>query len=427
MNNWKKTIVTFMVSQTTSLMGSMLVMYTIMWYVTLSTQSGLMMTIMVLCSFVPALIISPFAGVWADRLNRKKLMIIADLSIALVTLIIAVLFFFGIRELWIIFLISIVRAFGQSVHQPAVSAVYPQIVPKDKLIKVQGVAQGIQSTSMIVMPLLAGLLLATVKIEYIFLIDVITAGIAVFILVFYVKLPKHEAELEQTAIKYFDDIKEGLKYTFSHRLIFNILLFGFLFMLMVAAPSFLTYLQVARVFGPEAWRLSILEAVFGAGMLIGSIIISFWGGFKNRLKTFFFAYIAIGLGTVGLGIPLNFWVYIGFWCFVGFFISISNPILVSLIQEKVDPNYIGRVFSVFGLINTISLPLGMLFFGPMSDFIDVSVMILISGIMMIILSIIPLFNRKLMVEGLKTTKIDEVSEIIDFKEHEELILESYES
>lgn len=427
MNNWKKTIVTFMVSQTTSLMGSMLVMYTIMWYVTLSTQSGLMMTIMVLCSFVPALIISPFAGVWADRLNRKKLMIIADLSIALVTLIIAVLFFFGIRELWIIFLISIVRAFGQSVHQPAVSAVYPQIVPKDKLIKVQGVAQGIQSTSMIVMPLLAGLLLATVKIEYIFLIDVITAGIAVFILVFYVKLPKHEAELDQTAIKYFDDIKEGLKYTFSHRLIFNILLFGFLFMLMVAAPSFLTYLQVARVFGPEAWRLSILEAIFGSGMLIGSIVISIWGGFKNRLKTFFFAYIAIGLGTVGLGIPLNFWVYIGFWCFVGFFISISNPILVSLIQEKVDPNYIGRVFSVFGLINTISLPLGMLFFGPMSDVIDVSIMILISGVMMMIIAIVPLFNRRLIIEGLKAEKVDETVEFSDTEEQEEFILESNEA
>ena len=424
MDNWKKTVTTFMISQTTSLLGSMLVMYSIMWYVTLSTQSGLMMTIMVMCSFLPAILISPFAGVWADRLNRKKLMILADLSIALVTLVIAILFFMGIRELWIVFVISVVRAFGQSVHQPAVSAVYPQIVPKDKLIKVQGIAQGIQSTSMIVMPLLAGLLLATVKIEYIFFIDVITAILAVFILVTYVKLPKHEAELDQTAIKYFDDIKEGLKYTFSHKLIFNILLFGFLFMLMVAAPSFLTYLQVARVFGPEAWRLSILEAIFGSGMLIGSIIISIWGGFKNRLKTFFIAYIAIGIGTVGLGIPFNFWVYIGFWGYVGFFISLSSPILVSLIQEKVDPNYIGRVFSVFGLINTISLPLGMLFFGPMSDIVDVSIMILLSGVMMIIIAIIPLFNRKLMIEGIKNnTSLDHEQES-ENSEEPHLVLES---
>lgn len=426
MNNWKKTVATFMISQTTSLLGSMLVMYSIMWYVTLSTQSGLMMTIMVLCSFVPAILISPFAGVWADRLNRKKLMIIADLGIALVTLVIAILFFIGIRDLWIIFVVSVVRAFGQSVHQPAVSAVYPQIVPKDKLIKVQGVAQGIQSTSMIVMPLLAGLLLATFDIEYILFIDVITAVIAVFILIAYVKLPKHEAELNQTTIQYFDDIKQGLKYTFTHKLVFNILLFGFLFMLMVAAPSFLTYLQVARVFGPEAWRLSLLEAIFGSGMLIGSIVISIWGGFRNRLKTFFFAYIAIGLGTVGLGLPFNFWIYIGFWGFVGFFISISNPILVSLIQEKVDPNYIGRVFSVFGLINTISLPLGMLFFGPMSDVIDVSIMIFIAGVMMIIIAVVPLFNQKLMIEGLKSDDIVEQKQEETTLNQDHLVLDSQE-
>src|SRR5690606_15657048 len=172
---------------------------------------------------------------------------------------------------------------GQSVHQPAVSAVYPQIVPQDKLIKVQGISQGIQSASMIIMPLLAGLLLATTPIEYIFMIDVVTAIAAVIILVYHVKLPKHKAEENNEAINYFDDIKKGIKYAFNHPLIFKILLFGFIFMILVAAPSFLTYLQVARVFGPEAWRLSALETAFGIGMLVGSIIITVWGGFKNRL------------------------------------------------------------------------------------------------------------------------------------------------
>ena len=363
------------------------------------------MTIMVLCSFIPALLLSPFAGVWADKLNRKKLMITADLTIAAVTLLIAILFFMGIRDLWIIFVVSIVRSFGQSVHQPAVSAVYPQIVPKDKLLKVQGISQGIQSASMILMPLLAGILLAFTSIELIFFIDVITAIIAVFILVSFVSLPKHEAELQHEQIAYFKDMKEGLRYTFSHPLIFSILLFGFLFMFMVAAPAFLTYLQVARVFGPEAWRLSILEAVFGIGMLIGSITISFWGGFKNRLKTYFLAYIAIGIGTIGLGLPYNFWIYIGFWSFVGFFISLSNPLLVALIQEKVDPLFIGRVFSVFGIIQMTSMPLGMILFGPLSDRVDVSLIILFSGVMMVIIAVVPLFRKSLMKHGLKVETV----------------------
>ncbi len=398
--DWKKTLGVFMISQTVSLLGSMLVMYAIMWYITLETQSGLMMTIMVMCTFIPSLLISPFAGVWADRLNRKMLMITADIGIAFVTLIVAILFFMGFREIWILFVVSVVRSFGQSVHQPAVSAVYPQIVPETHLVRVQGISQGIQSSSMILMPLLAGLLLAYFELELILFIDVVTAAIAVMILVTYVKLPKHAAESHPSTIDYFEDIKRGIHYAFTHKLIFNILLFSFLFMIMVAAPSFLTYLQVARVFGAEAWRLSALEAIFGTGMLLGSIVITIWGGFKNRLVTFFLCYIAIGLGTVGLGLPFNFIFYIGLWGFVGFFISLSNPLMVGLIQEKVDPKYIGRVFSVFGLINTISLPLGMLIFGPLSDVFDISLIILLSGVGMGIIAMVPLFNRTLLLEGL---------------------------
>lgn len=403
--DWKKTVGVFMISQTVSLLGSMLVMYAIMWYITLETQSGLMMTIMVMCTFIPSLLISPFAGVWADRLNRKMLMITADIGIAFVTLIVAILFFMGFREIWILFVVSVVRSFGQSVHQPAVSAVYPQIVPETHLVRVQGISQGIQSSSMILMPLLAGLLLAYFELELILFIDVVTAAIAVMILITYVKLPKHAAELHPSTIDYFEDIKRGMHYAFTHKLIFNILLFSFLFMIMVAAPSFLTYLQVARVFGAEAWRLSALETIFGTGMLLGSIVITIWGGFKNRLVTFFLCYIAIGLGTVGLGLPFNFIFYIGLWGFVGFFISLSNPLMVGLIQEKVDPKYIGRVFSVFGLINTISLPLGMLIFGPLSDVFDISLIILLSGVGMGIIAMVPLFNRTLLLEGLpkKTT------------------------
>lgn len=399
MNNWMKTVTTFMISQTVSLLGSMLVMYTIMWHVTLTTQSGIMMTIMVMCTFISALLISPFAGVWADKLNRKKLMITADLLIAAVTLLIAILFIFNIRDIWIIFVVSVIRSIGQSIHQPAVSAVYPQIVPKDDLIRIQGIPQGIQSASMIVMPMLAGLLLATIPIEYIFLIDVVTAIAAVFILVQFVKLPKHQAEENKEEINYFDDIKNGLHYAFTHPLVFKILLFGFLFMILVAAPSFLTYLQVARVFGPEAWRLSALETAFGIGMLIGSITITLWGGLKNRLVTYFLAYMAIGFGTIGLGLPINFFIYIGIWLIVGLFISISNPVFVGLMQEKVDPAYIGRVFSVFGLINTISLPIGMLVFGPLSDFVDISHIILFSGVGMVLIAIVPLFNKKLLLQG----------------------------
>lgn len=413
MSFWKRKIATFMISQTVSLLGSSLVMYAIMWHVTLSTQSGSMMLIMVLTTFIPSLLLTPFAGVWADRINRRFLIIAADLLIALVTLLVAILLLFNIRDLWILFIVSVIRAIGQAIHQPAVSAVYPQIVPKDKLIKVQGIAQGIQSASFVAMPLLAGLLLSLFSIEYILFIDVITAFIAVTILLVFVKLPRHVGEVNDTKIHYFADMKDGIRYAKGHPFVLSVLIFSFLFMIMVAAPSFLSYLQVARVFGDEAWRLSLLEAFFGVGMLLGSILISFWGGFKNRLITFFLSYIFIGIGTIVLGIPFNFYFYISMWSMVGFFIAISNPVIVGLIQEKVDPAYIGRVFSVFSLINTVSMPLGMIVFGPLADVINVSHIILVAGIMMGIIAIVPLFNKRLLKEGKKAQKMsdEELSKI----------------
>src|SRR5690606_11537079 len=307
-----------------------------------------------------------------------------------------------------VFIISIVRSIGQTIHQPAVSAVYPSIVPKDYLLKVQGINQGIQSSSMILMPLLAGLLLAILPLEYILLIDVFTAGIAVLMLIYFIEIPAPKQESSASAINYFLDIKAGFNYARKHTFIISILIFSFIFMFLVAAPSFLSYLQVARVFGAEAWRLSFLEALFGNGMLLGSLVITAWGGFKNRLHTYFISFIFIGVGTIGLGIPFNFWVYIGFWAFVWFFISLGSPVMVALIQEKVAPDFIGRIFSVFGLIQTASLPLGMLLFGPLSDMFDVSHIILLSGVGMVLISVLVLFRKKLMVNGLKdeTDKIN---------------------
>lgn len=397
----KRNITYFLISQSVSLLGSMLVMYAIMWHITLTTKSGVMMTIYVLTTFLPALFISPFAGVWADRLNKKKVMITADLTIAIFTLLIAVLFLFNIRHLWIIFVISIIRTLGQAVHQPAVSSVYPVIVEKDYLLKVQGINQGIQSASMIVIPLLAGLLLSIAPIEYLFFIDVVTAVIAVWMLVKLIKIPKKDNFEEDTKIAYFKEIKQGIQYAYKKPLIYNIILFGLIFMMLVAAPSFLSYLQVARVFGDEPWRLSVLEVFFGGGMLLGSFVISIWKGFKNRLVTYFVSYIMIGVGTIGLGIPINYWLYIGFWFVVGFFIALSSPLLATIIQEKVEEEYLGRVFSVFGLIYMIAMPIGMLVFGPLSDTVDASLLILISGIGMVAISMLVFLKRDFIKLGIK--------------------------
>lgn len=102
--NYKRDTFLFLSGQTISLFGSSLVQYAIMWHITLETKSGLMMTIFIICGFLPTFFLSPFAGVWADRYNRKMIIILADAFIAIVTLVLAILFMNGYDDLWLLFL-----------------------------------------------------------------------------------------------------------------------------------------------------------------------------------------------------------------------------------------------------------------------------------------------------------------------------------
>lgn len=164
-SSWRRNIILFLSSQTISLFGSMLVQYAITWHITLETQSGMMMTVAILCGFLPTFIISPFAGVWADRYNRQSLIILADSLIAVSTLVLAILFLMGYNALWLFFVISAIRALGGGIQTPAVSAMLPQIVPTDKLTRINAINGSLQSLVTLASPMLAGALLTIATIE----------------------------------------------------------------------------------------------------------------------------------------------------------------------------------------------------------------------------------------------------------------------
>lgn len=253
---WKRNITLFLSGQAISLFGSALVQYAIMWKITLDTQSGMMMTLYILCGFVPTFILSPFAGVWADRYNRKTLIVAADSMIALATLILAILFYNGYDAMWLFFLIAAIRAIGTGIQTPAVGAVLPQIVPAEHLTRVNGVNGSIQALLTLVAPMVSAALLATVSIEAILMVDVVTATIAVSILLFMLRIPSHEKASQAQSVGYLDDLKKGFVYIRSHRFLMQYFAITAIFLVMVAPAAFLTPLQVTRTFGEDVWRLT---------------------------------------------------------------------------------------------------------------------------------------------------------------------------
>lgn len=399
LSNWKKNIILFLSSQTISLFGSALVQYAIMWHVTLTTESGMMMTLFIICGFIPTFILSPFAGVWADRYNRKLLIILSDSMIALATLILAIVFLMGYDATWLLFLMAAVRALGTGIQTPAVGAILPQIVPSEKLTKVNGANGSIQAVIMFVAPIVSAGLLTVATIEMIFFIDVITAAIAIFTLLAFFRIPLHEKASEQQTTSYLNDFKEGIKYIKEHAFLKTFFLFFALFFILMAPAAFLTPLQVTRSFGDDVWRLTAIELVFSIGMMAGGGVIASWGGFKNKVHTMTFASVLMGLCTFLLGVVPIFWIYLVFMGIFGIAMPIFNTPTTVMLQEKVDENYLGRIFGVFGMISTSMMPIGMLIFGPLADVVDIEWLLILTGVLILVLSLFLGKNKALLENG----------------------------
>ncbi|MDD2556052.1 MAG: MFS transporter [Syntrophaceticus sp.] len=396
---WQKNVVLFLASQIISLFGSMLVQYAITWYITLETQSGVMMTISIICGILPTFFLSPFAGVWADRYDRKMLIIFADSLIAVSTLVIAILFYLGYDSLWLLFVVSAVRALGAGVQMPAIGAFLPQMVPEDKLTKVNATNSSLQSMVTLLSPMLSGALLTMATIESIFFIDVITAAIAVSILLLFLHVPVHAKAAAKQQVSYFGDMSDGLTYINNHGFIKTLFVFDAVFLILIAPLAFLTPLQVARSFGDDVWRLTAIEVTYSIGMMLGGIIMASWGGFKNKIHTIVFASLAIGTCTFALGIVPFFGTYLFVMGLVGLVLPIFNTPFTVLLQQKVDGDFMGRVFSVLTMISTSLMPLAMLAYGPLADSIKIEWLLIGTGLLMFALSLVMLRNKVLIKAG----------------------------
>lgn len=402
-STWRKNVSLFLGGQAVTLIGSSLVGYAIMWYITLKTQSGVVLTLFTIATMLPMFFIAPFGGVWADRFNRKYLINIADASIAVVTLVIAILFSMGNESLPLLFLCAVVRSLGQGVQMPAVGALIPQIVPEDKLVRVNGINASIQSLSTLGTPALAGVLLTFSPIQTILFIDVATAIIGISILFFLVKVPVKTAE-EKAALagegrSNFGDIKEGLRYIKQHRFLKRFFVIIAVFNVLLTPAMLLSPLQVTRNFGADVWRLTAVEIAFSAGMLLGGVLIAAWGGFKNKTFTLVAATILFGMTTVGLGLAGGFALYLGCIALAGLTVPLVNTPSMVIFQTKVDNNYMGRVMSITTMIATLMMPLGMVVFGPLGDVIPLDYLMIGTGIGTILLGAYVLFDKVVVEAG----------------------------
>jgi len=399
--NWKKNTALFLTSQTLSLFGTMLVQYAIMWHIVLKTQSGAMMTIYILVAVLPTFFTSLLGGVWADRYNKKHLINLADGSIALISLAIAISLSAGKDSIALLMFAACVRALGQGVQQPAVTSLIPFIVPEDKLLKINGLNSSLQSGIYLLSPLVSASLMSLAPLQTLFLIDVVTAAIAICIFYFLVKVPLMEHKTEnKEKTSHFTDLMDGFKYLKYKKYLILLVVFSGLYTIFMSPLLVLFPLQVSRNFGADLWRLSAAEIGQAAGMIVGGLLIGVWC-FRNKIYAIGASCVVMGILTISLGFWTNFTPYLVCIVIFGIIWPYFSAPSVTLIQERVAPDYLGRVLSVFTMLGSLAMPFGMLFFGPLADIVNINYIFIGTGAVMVFLGIIYFVSKTLIEAGIK--------------------------
>ncbi|MCL1913050.1 MAG: MFS transporter [Eubacteriaceae bacterium] len=365
---WKKQTAFFLASQNISLIGSSVVGFAITWHITLETGSGFWMMLATVCNLVPQVAFSLIAGAWADRYNRKHVIMLSDGFVGLAMLLLAISFLAGFPKIELLLVALAARAIGASIQAPAVNAFFTQLAPKEQLAKVQGINQAIGSAFALATPALGGLLLASVGIVGAFLTDTVGAAIAIGVASrIHVGKP-HIANHPQPVFK---DIAMGISYIGGNRRLkrlFACLLCSF----WLVTPSFtLTPLMIGRTFGNEVWRLAVHEIVWSSAMVACGVLLSIRGGFRDNEKAIARSIAGFGISFALAGLSWSFASFLVFLGVAGLFWPIWSMAQTVLVQEITQPAMLGRVFSVVHLIITGTVPIAILIYGPLADTIGI--------------------------------------------------------
>ncbi|MDE0547345.1 MFS transporter [Microbacterium sp. C7(2022)] len=391
-SRWLTKVVLFLSGQTVSLFGSMLVQYAVFWYLTITYQSGWIMTLAALFGFLPQAVISIFGGVWADRHNRKLLIMGADAAIAATTLILALIMLTGYDAVWVIFAALAIRSAGAGIQMPAVSALIPQITPSAHLMRINGINGSIQSAMALLAPAAAGAIYAwasaanggsSASLVPIFFIDVVTALIGIGILAGIAVPTIRRAADAHTP--YFADLVDGVRYVAHHAFVrWLLVLFAIIFLLTVA-PSNLTPLMLVRSFPAgeqqDVINLAILEISFSVGMMLGGIVVASFFASRSRIGMIISSSLVFGVLSIGLGLSPNMWVFFAFMFLVGLAVPFFSTPSMTLLQETVEPERQGRVFGFVGIVMAVAMPIGMVVFGPLADLVPIETLLVAAGVL----------------------------------------------
>ncbi|QNG61631.1 MFS transporter [Metabacillus idriensis] len=392
--NWKKKFFALYTGQFFSLLSSASVQFSIIWWLTDTTGSPLVLTLAGLAGFLPQALVGPFAGTLTDRYSRKMMMILADMTVALGSLILFASMYFSEPSIALVILVLVVRSLATAFHMPAMQASVPLLAPEEHLTKVAGWGQTVSSVSNIAGPAAGMSLLAVSSIEWVLLLDVLGAVIACSVLLF-IRIPRVPRTEEKVSTSFIAEMKEGYQAIVKHRRLFKLtILMTAVAILYIPLGTYFP-LMVRNHFEKDVVEAGIVEIVFAVGLIAGGSILGVLGDSFDKIKTMAVGMMVMGaaLFISGLLSPSLFIVFIVLSGLVGLSGPLFSAPFYAYIQTEIEPHLLGRVFSFVTSLSLLATPIGYALAGVFIELTSVATLFIIMGALIILNAVVTIKVR----------------------------------
>ena len=364
-----RTFFTIWAGQLISLIGSQLTAFALGVWVYDETRSVLLVALAQIAFALPFVLLSPLAGVLVDRWNRRTAMIVSDLGAGSVVLMAGILYLSGHLQPWMVLPINLLMSTFATLLWPAYTASVTVLVPKEQYGRANGFMQLGEAVPQVAGPALAGLLYVAIHLGNLVLIDAATYLFSVLVMLFFVRIPDppRTEDGEKAKGSVWQEMRFGWDYITARKGLLALLMFflSINFVLGIMNPLFTPLVL-------DNWKadvLGLLSTIWGVGMVVGTLIMSAWGGGKRKVYTLLSAALVASLFLTGVSlrasIPLLAVCGFGFMFAVPFLDGSSQAIW----QIKVAPDVQGRVFSVRRTVAWMGQIVAPLFAAPLADYI----------------------------------------------------------
>jgi DHA3 family macrolide efflux protein-like MFS transporter len=379
--SWLRTFAVIYTGQAFSLLGSTAASFALVWWLAIGTGSAAVLAYASIAATLPQAVVMPLAGALVDRWDRRQVMIWADLAIAATSVVLVGLFSASSPATGVIYALIALRSLGSAFHSTASQAAVPMYVPAEELTRVAGWNFFLISGTAMAGPVLGAALMGAGSMSLVFAVDIVGAVIGAASLLL-VRIPRPQRSSDDSpALGLRHDFTVGWRELAAHRGLWVLAVILTVVTVFYMPVNALFPLMTSQHFDGGAYQAGAVELAFGAGMLVGSLLVGWLAARFAQVRLISAGLFALGalLAASGLLPSTAYVVFVVLCVLMGLTAPIFSAPITAMLQTRIDPSKLGRVLSFYTTLTMLVVPLGLLLAGPAAERTGVAAWLAISG------------------------------------------------